>query len=147
MPGKALPSPQFAGIPSSPGKEKTMHDLNSVLLEGTLTNDPVLSRDKNGVPHCLLIITSERYRKREDGMEKRALATYVDTKSKLAEQCMQHCHQGSKIRVVGSLQMLRGKDAEGRDIAQIGIDAEHLEVRPELTKKQEKEPAHESFER
>jgi single-stranded DNA-binding protein len=124
-----------------------MNDLNSVLLEGTLAKDPVLSHDKNGVPHCLLVITTERYSRGENGMEKRTTVMYVDMKSKMAEQCMQFCHQGRKIRVVGSLQMLRGKDAEGRDVTQIGIEGEHIEVKPELTKNREKEPSHESFER
>jgi single-strand DNA-binding protein len=124
-----------------------MNDLNSVLLEGTLTKDPVCSRDGKGVPRCLLSVASERYLKGENGMEKQTTGIQILTKGKTAEQCAKRCRQGGKIRAVGSLRILRGKDAEGRDAAQAVIDAEYVEIKPEMTAKQEKEPSHEFFSR
>jgi single-strand DNA-binding protein len=124
-----------------------MNDLNSVLLEGTLTKDPVLSHDQNGTPNCLLSIASERYLKRKNGIEKQTTAMCVYTHGKMAEQCAKLCHQRRKIRVVGCLQTLRGKNEEGRGMAQVVIDAEHVEIKPELTAKQEKEPSHDFFSR
>jgi single-strand DNA-binding protein len=122
-----------------------MNDLNSVLLEGTLTNVPELSRDRRGVPHCLLVIASERYLKQENGIEKRTTTMNIHMEGKMAEQYVKLCHQGRKIRVVGCLQNLKGKNEEGRDVAQVVIHAEHMEVRPELPVKQEKEQSHDFF--
>jgi single-strand DNA-binding protein len=124
-----------------------LNDLNSVLLEGTVVKDPVLSHDQKGVPRCILFITSERYLKQENGIEKRTIATHINTKGKLAEQCVKLCRRGRKIRAVGSLQLLRGKDKEGRDTEQMVIDAVHIETKPEMTAKREKEPSRESYER
>jgi single-strand DNA-binding protein len=125
--------------------DETLNDMNSVVLEGTLTKDPVLSHDQKGAPRCLMVIASERYLRGENGREKQTTGMSVCTKSKPAEQSMRLCRQGRKIRVVGCLQTLRGKDIEGRDVTQTVINAEHFEVKPEFTKKQEKKPAHESY--
>jgi single-strand DNA-binding protein len=127
--------------------DETLNDMNSVILEGSLTKDPVLSHDQKGAPRCLMVITSERYIRGERGIEKQTTGMTVYTKSKLAEQSMRLCRQGRKIRVVGCLQTLRGKDAEGRDVTHVVINAAHLEVKPEFTQKQEKKPAHESYSR
>ncbi|MDR0601517.1 MAG: single-stranded DNA-binding protein [Treponema sp.] len=119
--------------------------MNSVLLEGTLTRDPELSQDANGRPQCLLLITSDRYLRRENSMEKQTTGIHVYTKGKMAEQCMRLFRAGRKIRVVGCLQALSGKNAEGRDMSRLVIDAEHLEVKSEITKKQEREPSIDFF--
>jgi hypothetical protein len=60
---------------------------------------------------------------------------------------MRLCHAGRKIRAVGRLQILKGKDAEGRDAAQAVIDAEHVELKPELTAKREREQPYDLFSR
>jgi single-strand DNA-binding protein len=124
-----------------------MNDLNSILLEGTVTKDPVFSHDKQGKPRCLLAIESEHYLKRADKMEKRTTGMGVYVEGKLAETCRQLCHQGRKIRVVGSLQIMRGTNMEGRDTAQVVIDAKHIEVKPELSVKQEEEQSYDNFSR
>jgi single-strand DNA-binding protein len=124
-----------------------LNDLNSVLLEGTLTKDPALSHDAKGKPHCFLVIASERYLQQETGMEKQTTAMHVYTKGRLAEQCMKLCREGRKIRVVGRIQTLGGKNAQGLDAAQVVIEAEHVEVKPELTRKQEKGPSYDSLSR
>jgi single-stranded DNA-binding protein len=95
-------------------KNITLNDLNSVLLEGTVAKEPVISYDPNGIPRCLLFITSERYRVWENGREKQTTAMNVDTHGKIAEQCMKICHTGRKIRVVGSLRTFRGKNGKAR---------------------------------
>jgi single-stranded DNA-binding protein len=124
-----------------------MNDLNSVLLEGTLTQDPVLSHDPKGSPHCLLVISSERYLRGENGIEKRTTGMHIDSKGKIAEQCAKLCRRGSKIRVVGFLQALRGKNEAGRDAAQLVIEAEHVEIKPKPAVKQEKDTSYESYSR
>jgi single-strand DNA-binding protein len=124
-----------------------LNDMNSVVFEGTLIKDPTLSHDQKGAPRCLLVIASERCLRGENGMEKQITGMSVYTKNKLAEQSIRLCRQGRKIRVIGCLQTVRAKDAEGRDVTQTVIDAEHFEVKPEFTKKQKKEPAHESYDR
>jgi single-strand DNA-binding protein len=40
-----------------------MNNLNSVLIEGNLTRDPLLTSTSKGTPHCSLTIASNRFRK------------------------------------------------------------------------------------
>jgi single-stranded DNA-binding protein len=125
----------------------TLNDLNSVLLGGTVAKEPVVSYDPKGVPRCLLVIASERYLRYENGMEKQTTDMQVYTKGRLAEQCMKCCHAGRKVRVVGRLQILSGKNTEGRAVSRVVIEAEHVEVKPEMTRNQKKEPSYDSYSR
>lgn len=124
-----------------------MNDLNSILLEGTLAKDPELSPDANGGSRCFLSIASDRYVRRGDRMEKEITGVHAYTEGKLAGQCMAQGHQGRKIRVVGRLKTLHGKDTGGRDAERVIIEAEHVEFRPEPAVKKEPAQSHESFER
>jgi single-strand DNA-binding protein len=124
-----------------------MNDLNSIIFEGTLTRDPVLSRDQNGVPRCLLAVASERAREAENGRGKRTTEIIAYTENALAEQCAAVCRKGRKIKIVGSLALLQGKGADGINREQIAIEAAHFELRQELTVKPEKKPSHDFLSR
>jgi single-strand DNA-binding protein len=124
-----------------------MNDLNSVLFEGALTRDPVLTHDLKGNPRCLLAIASKQMRKGENGMETRTTEIIAYAEHGLAESCAAAARKGRQIKVVGSLAILQGKDAAGRDTAQMAIEAAHFELRPELTMKPEKKPSHDILSR
>jgi single-stranded DNA-binding protein len=124
-----------------------MNDLNSILLEGTLAQDPVLSHDEKGVPRCLFSITSDRYLKRDNDIKKQTIGIPIHTEGKMAEQCANTCRQGRKIRVVGCLDRLTGINGKGREAAQLVIRAEHFELKPELSVKREKESSLDGFSR
>jgi single-strand DNA-binding protein len=124
-----------------------MSDLNSVLFEGTLPNDPEFSYDQRGVRHCLLTIASERHFKEDNGIAKQTTTLHVHTEGKMAEQCATLCRRGRKIRVVGRLLTLTVKNGEGREAAELVIDAEHVEVKPSVSVRREQEPSRDGFSR
>jgi single-strand DNA-binding protein len=124
-----------------------LSDMNSIIFEGTLTRDPVLTRDPKGTPRCLLAIASKRMLKGENGMETRTTEMLAYTEHGFAEPCAAAARKGRKIRVVGSLAILQGKDAAGRDTAQMAIEAAHFELKPELTMIPEKKPSHDVLSR
>lgn len=121
-------------------------DLNSILLEGTLLKDPEFSRDENGKAQCLLIMSSDRFFRRGNDFEKRTTTVQINAEGNMADQCKQG-HQGRKLRIVGSLMQYWWKNDEGKNLAQIGIDAAHIEFKPEFTQKVNKEKSYDGYER
>ena len=95
-----------------------MNDLNSVLIEGTLTADPVLTdTDQNGARCRFTMVTTRITR---DGQTHASHFT-VETADGLARNCHEHLQQNRGVRVVGCL-------AEA-DFLPV-IQAEHVEFRP-----------------
>jgi len=56
-----------------------MNDLNSVLIEGNLTRDPVLATTPKGTPVCNFSVASNRYYYIEQ--EKQEEVSFVDVES------------------------------------------------------------------
>ena len=98
-----------------------MNDLNSILLEGILPNDPTANDTKDNVPVCRFIVETSRANRA--GLTRTYTFT-VETKGRLATTCNEHLQAGRGVRVVGSL-------AEENSAAV--IQAEHVEFRPMKT--------------
>jgi len=118
-----------------------MNNLNSILIEGNLTKDPLLRSTPKGTPVCTLSLASNRYYKLETGFEKEVSFFIVDTWGKLAEACYSKAYKGRGIRVVGRLKQDRWNDAEGKYHSKVTIVAEHVEFRPEIKKDESAEAA------
>jgi single-strand DNA-binding protein len=89
-----------------------MNDLNSVLLEGILTQDPQQALD-----HVEFVI--ETAKKTTEGTAK---ARYtIQTTGRLAEVCQEYLTAGRGVRIVGRLGEHEGK---------VIIEAEHVEIKP-----------------
>jgi single-strand DNA-binding protein len=101
-----------------------MDNLNSVLLEGQLTAEPVLAYAPTGTPVCIMHILTKRYVKdATTGVIKEERQNYtIRTYNHQAEVCMEDLHQGRGIRVVGRLTT--------EEPGQIYIVAEHVELKP-----------------
>jgi len=112
-----------------------MNNLNSILIEGTLTRDPVLKNTAKGTALCNLCLASNRYFKQENGYEKEVSFFDVEAWSKLAEACYARGKKGRGVRVVGRLKQSRWNDTEGKNHSRISIVAEHIEFRPDFKKK------------
>lgn len=107
-----------------------MNDLNSVLIEGNLTRDPVLSTTGAGTSVCNFAMGSHHLYKRDDNQRDETSFFDVEVWARLAENCAEYLRKGRGVRVVGRLKQDRWKDGEGNPRSRIKIVAEHVEFRP-----------------
>ena len=113
-----------------------MNDLNSILIEGNLTRDPVLSTTPNGAAVCNFAMGTHHLYRREDEQQKETSFFDVEVWAKLAENCAEYLRKGRGVRVVGRLKQDRWQDGEGRPRSRVKIVGEHVEFRPQLRKKE-----------
>jgi single-strand DNA-binding protein len=111
-----------------------MNNLNSILIEGNLTRDPLLRSTPKGTPVCTFTIASNRYYKQDSVYEKEVGFFDIETWTKLAEQCYNLGRKGRGVRVVGRLKQDRWNDTEGKLHSRVTIVAEHVEFRPDFRK-------------
>jgi single-strand DNA-binding protein len=117
-----------------------MNHLNSILIEGSLVEDPKFGETLNGTPICTFSISSNRFFKNKynDELEKEVCCFEVETWAKLAESCKNLGHKGRGVRVVGRLRQERMTGADGSLYPKVSIVAEHVEFRPEFAQERSK---------
>jgi single-strand DNA-binding protein len=110
-----------------------MNDLNSVLIEGRLIDQPEI-HDALKKKYCTFSIVSSRFFKQDSGIEKEE--TFIDIKAwgKLMEYAIDNGHKNRGIRVVGRISQERWNDDEGKPQSKLFIIAEHIEFKPEFKK-------------
>ena len=116
-----------------------MNDLNSIIVEGNLTRDPVLSTTPNGTSVCNFSIGSHHMYKKEAKQHNETSFFDVEVWTKLGENCAEYLRKGRGVRVVGRLKQDRWKDGEGKSRSRLKIVAEHVEFRTMKRKVQEGE--------
>lgn len=109
-----------------------MDNLNSILIEGNMVRDPLLRTTPKGTPVCTFSVASNRYSRRQSGLEKEVSFFEVQTWGKLAEDAYSQGHKGRGVRVVGRLKQERWNGSDGKAHSKVAIVAEHLEFRPEF---------------
>jgi single-strand DNA-binding protein len=107
-----------------------MNSLNSILVEGNLTRDPLLSETPRGTAVCNFSIATNRYYRQDEQKQQEVSFLDVETWAKLAERCAEELMKGRGVRVVGRLRQDRWEDAEGKKRSRVKIVAEHVEFRP-----------------
>lgn len=121
-----------------------MNNLNSILVEGNLTRDPVIRETPKGTPVCSFSVASNRYYKQSGESQQEVSFFDVEVWAGLAETCATYLEKGRGVRVVGRLKQDRWQDTDGKPQSRIKIIAEHVEFKPVLkdAKKQKegKEP-------
>lgn len=117
-----------------------MNDLNSILLEGNLTRDPVLTTTPNGASVCNFTVASHAEYKKNNEYHKDTSFFDVEAWSKLGENCAEYLEKGRGVRVVGRLKQDRWKDGEGQSRSRVKLVAEHVEFRPVRKKTGEEDP-------
>ena len=126
-----------------------MNQLNSLILEGNLVKDAVLSEPAPGFKKCIFTMGVSRYyknRKNEDVNE----ASFFDVEAynQVAEWCGKKATKGRGVRVVGRLKQDTWKDDSGKTASRVYVDAEHIEYKPmkksEATAEEKAETAPES---
>ncbi|MDR1930142.1 MAG: single-stranded DNA-binding protein [Treponema sp.] len=111
-----------------------MNNLNSILIEGNLTRDPLFRSTPKGTPVCSFTLASNRFFKQDSGLEKEVGFFDVETWAKLAESCYNLGHKGRGVRVVGRLKQERWNGSDGKLHSKVTIVAEHVEFKPEFKK-------------
>lgn len=106
-----------------------MNDLNSLLIEGNLTQDPGLKYTTKGTALCTMSIAVHRNYK--SGDENKQETSFLDIESwgRIAEACGQHLSKGRGVRVVGRIKQERWEQ-EGSSRSKVIIVAEHIEFKP-----------------
>ena len=107
-----------------------MNNLNSIILEGNLTKDPVVDSTPKGTSVCHFTVASNRFYK-SDGERQEEVGYFdVEVWSRLAETCGEYLEKGRGVRVVGRLKQDRWTNPEGESRSRIRIVGEHVEFRP-----------------
>ena len=114
-----------------------MNNLNSILIEGNLVKDTLITNTEAGSTKCSFTIATNRFYRRDDGIEKEVSFFDVEAWSKTAEGCHAKGYKGRGVRVVGRLKQSRWIDARGQSHSRIFIVAEHIEFRPDFAKQEE----------
>lgn len=108
-----------------------MNQLNSLILEGNLVRDAVLTEPAPGFKKCNFTVGVNRFyknKKNEDVSE----ASFFDIEAynQVAEWCGKKATKGRGVRVVGRLKQDTWKDSEGKTMSRIYVVAEHIEYKP-----------------
>jgi len=107
-----------------------LSNLNSIIIEGNLTRDPILKTTPNGHSVCEFTVGTNRFYKNGDVTEKEVSFISIECWSKLAETCANHLVKGRGVRIVGRIKQDRWTDAEGKMQARVKVVAEHVEFKP-----------------
>ena len=115
-----------------------MNNLNSVLIEGNLTKDPMLHETPNGTNVCSFSIATNRYYKQDQEQRQEVSYFNVEVWAKTAERCQEFLKQGRGVRVVGRLKQDRWSDENNQNHHQVKIVAEHVEFKPQFGNNKQK---------
>jgi single-strand DNA-binding protein len=115
-------------------KETEMNNLNSILIEGNLVRDPETRTTSKGTLVCTFPIATNRFYKKDSGLEKEVSFFNVEAWAKLAESVGNQGRKGRGVRVVGRIKQERWQDRDGKAQSKVLIVAEHVEFRPEFKK-------------
>jgi single-stranded DNA-binding protein len=108
-----------------------MNSLNSVLIEGILTEDPA----PIGKTQCVLHVRTKRSEKRDEISYVQEDDFTILTNGKIAETCAEFLKEGRNIRIVGRLITAENVSrlygcGGSREGAFTFIMAEHVEIKP-----------------
>src|SRR5437588_12697077 len=96
--------------------------LNKVLLIGNLGKDPEMKYTQQGTPVTTFSMAVSRSWKSPDGQVKDETEWFrIVAWQKLAEQCNEYLHKGSKVYIEGRLQTRewQGQDGQPRQITEV----------------------------
>lgn len=108
-----------------------MNQLNSVIIEGNVTKQPVSKEPVPGFKVADFTIGVNRYSKDKNGNWKEEVSFIpVHVQNKMAEYAVEKAVRGRGIRVVGRLKQDRWKTAEDKWESRMMVVAEHVEYKP-----------------
>jgi single-strand DNA-binding protein len=102
--------------------ELKMPEMNSVLIAGNLTKDPVFRHTTNGTPVVNFFIACNRkYRDASNQWQEEVCYVGVVAWNRLADSCSNRLRKGSAVLIDGELQshVLKNEDGFNRNIIEI----------------------------
>jgi single-strand DNA-binding protein len=110
-----------------------VNQLNSILIEGDLTQDPVLKELPKVPTVCSFSIASKRFYRQGDEIVEEVSCFDIETRGKLADSCGIQLKKGRGVRIVGRLRQ-ELEDFDGKNVSRVYVVAEHVEFKPEAKK-------------
>lgn len=100
--------------------------MNYVFLIGNLTHDPQLSETNSGISVCKFSIAVNRRFSSQDGEQQTDFFNVTAWRG-LGETVAKYCKKGSKVAVLGSVQIRNYEDREGAKRTAVDIVAQDVE--------------------
>jgi single-strand DNA-binding protein len=105
-----------------------MPELNSVLIAGNLTKDPVIRQTRNGTPVANFSIASNRkFRDGDNQWQEDVCYVGVVAWNRLAESCVDKLRKGSAVLVEGELQSRTWQTEDGSTRSTVEIKARRIQ--------------------
>lgn len=103
-------------------------ELNSVIIAGNLTKDPVCRQTTNGTPVINFSIASNRkYRDANNQWQEDVCYVGIVAWNKLAESCRDRLKKGSAVLIDGELQSRTWKAEDGSNRSVVEIKARRIQ--------------------
>ncbi len=108
--------------------EFKMPELNSVVIAGNLTKDPVFRQTTNGTPVVNFSIASNRrFRDKNDEWKEDVCYVGIVAWNRLAESCRDKLRKGNAVLVDGELQSRTFKTEDGSNRTVVEIKARRIQ--------------------
>ncbi|MBC8041973.1 MAG: single-stranded DNA-binding protein [Rhizobacter sp.] len=108
--------------------ELKMPELNSVMIAGNLTKDPVYRQTTTGTPVVnFSIACNRRFRDSNNEWQEDVCYVGVVAWNKLAESCRDNLHKSSAVLVDGELQSRTWKSQDGTNRTVVEIKARRIQ--------------------
>lgn len=108
-----------------------MNNLNSLIIEGNLVKDSVLTEPAPGFKKCYFTIGVNRFYKNRNNQDVNEASFFdVEAYGNMAEYCSEKAKKGRGVRVVGRLKQDTWKDSNGKSASKVYVVAEHIEYKP-----------------
>lgn len=105
-----------------------MPELNSVLIAGNLTKDPIIRQTRNGTPVANFSIASNRkFRDGDNQWQEDVCYVGVVAWNRLAESCVDKLRKGSAVLVEGELQSRTWQTDDGATRSTVEIKARRIQ--------------------
>jgi len=105
-----------------------MPELNSVMIAGNLTKDPVIRQTRNGTPVANFSIASNRkFRDGDNNWQEDVCYVGVVAWNRLAESCVDKLRKGSAVLVEGELQSRTWTMDDGSTRSTVEIKARRIQ--------------------
>ncbi len=105
-----------------------MPEVNTVLIAGNLTKDPILRHTRNGTPVANFSIASNRrFRNSDNQWQEDVCYVGIVAWNKLAESCKHKLEKGSAVLVEGELQSRTWQLEDGSSRSAVEIKARRIQ--------------------
>lgn len=117
--------------------ELKMPEINSVIVAGNLTKDPVFRQTSNNTPVVNFhIAANRRYKDSSNQWQEDVCYVGVVAWNKLADSCKDRLKKGSAVLIDGELQSRTFKTEDGRNRTIVEIKAKRIQFLNKFSKSQ-----------